>query len=199
MKSDPAVTFLTDVDSEEIQKVRLLIDNANKIIDQYFGIQTSFDIIICRGSWEMEVQVISRIRELPLLQYLDTRYTAMTDYSLEEIIIRYDAAKFGHYLHELIHGILSKTHSHQLREGLAWYFALRLTERYRYLRPSYPQWVDHLYIYPVKKLAQIVGDDFLKDFAIGKAFIQEDALPNDVQELFLPAELFYAIKRRYYR
>jgi hypothetical protein len=59
--------------------------------------------------------------------------------------------------------------------------------------------VDHLYIYPVKKLAQIVGDDFLKDFATGKAFIQEDALPNDVQELFLPAELFYAIKRRYYK
>jgi hypothetical protein len=185
--------------SGEVQKVLMFLDNANKIIDEYFGLRTSFDIVICSGSWEMEVQVISRRLQLSLLQYDDTKCVAMTDYRLQEIIIRYDTAKFGHYLHELIHGILSKNHSQQLREGLAWYFTLQLTEPYKYVRPSYPSWVDHLYVYPVKKLARIVGDDFLKDFALGKAFIHKNALPNDVQDLFLPEELFYATKRRYHR
>jgi hypothetical protein len=194
-----SITFLSDISSEEMHKVLMFLDNANKIIDDYFGVRTSFDIVVCSGSWEMEVQVISRRHQLPILQYDDTKCVAMTDYRLQEIIIRYDTAKFGHYLHELIHGILSKNHSRQLREGLAWYFTLQLTEPYRYVRPSYPSWVDHLYVYPVKKLARIVGHDFLKNFALGEALIHENALPNDVQDLFLPEELFYATKRRHYR
>ena len=63
------------------------------------------------------------------------------------------------------------------------------------MRPKYPSWIDNLYIYPVKKLAQIIGDDFLKDFALGNGVIQEDAFPSDVQELFLPEEFYYAKKR----
>ena len=196
------ITFLTEIiHTEQMQKVLAFIDNANKIIDGYFGVRTSFDIIICYGSWEMEVQLISRRKqELPSRQYDDTKSIGITDYRLEEIILRYDTAKFGHYLHELLHGIISKSHPHQLKEALAWYFTLKLTEPYKYVRPTYPSWVDHLYIYPVKKLAQIVDDDdFLKDFAVGKAFLQENAFPDDVQELFLPEEVFYAMKRRYYR
>jgi hypothetical protein len=184
-----------------MQKVLGFINNSNKIIHGYFGIRTSFDIIICYGSWEMEVQFISRRRqESPLLQYDDTKSIGITDYRLEEIILRYDGAKFGHYLHELVHGIISKSHPQQLKEALAWYFTFKLTEPYKYVRPTYPSWVDHLYVYPVKKLAQIVDDDdFLKDFALGKAFLQENAFPEDVQELFMPEELFYTMKRRYYR
>jgi hypothetical protein len=72
---------------------------------------------------------------------------------------------------------------------------LKLTERCKYVRPKYPSWIDNLYLYPVKKLAQIIGDDFLKDFALGKGVIQEDALPSDVQELFLPEEFYFAKKR----
>jgi hypothetical protein len=53
---------------------------------------------------------------------------------------------------------------------------MKLTERCRYVRPKYPSWIDNLYLYPVKKLAQIIGDDFLKDFALGKEVIQEDDL-----------------------
>ena len=49
-----------------------------------------------------------------------------------------------------------------------------------------------MYIRPIRKLAQVVGDDFLKDFAIGKASIEEDALSSDIKELFLPEEFFYA-------
>ena len=194
MYMQKSLILLTDIPTEETQKVLMLIGNADEIIAEYFGVRTSFDIVICQGSWEMEIQVISRRRELPL-QYDDTKSVAITDYRLKEIIIRHDVAKFGHYLHELIHGIISKNHSQQLREGLAWYFTLKLTERCRYVRPKYPTWIDNLYLYPVKKLAQITGDDFLKDFALGKGVIQEDVLPPDVQELFLPEEFYYAKKR----
>jgi hypothetical protein len=195
MKTNHDLIVLSPIPVEIMQKVIMFIDTANQIIVEYFGIKTSFDIIICQGSWEMEIQVISR-RESPLLQYNDTNSIAITDYRLREIIIRHDIARFGHYLHELIHGIIHKIHTQQLREGLAWYFTLRLTEQYRYVRPNYPSWVDNFYIYPVKKLARILGDEFLRDFMLGSGTVQEDALPSDIQELFLPEEFYYA-KRRY--
>jgi hypothetical protein len=200
-----------------MQKVLGFVSYANRTIAQYFGVVTSFDILICRGSWEMEVQVISRsannggggrsgaaaavARKGARLQpdlYDITGSIGLTDYRMEEIVIRCDAAKYGHYLHELIHGVISKDHSHQLREGLAWYFTLKLTERHRYVRGAYPSWIDHMYVYPVKKMAQIVGEEFLKDFALGKASIEVDFLPPDLQELFMPEVLFYA-KKRYFR
>jgi len=195
MKTNHDLIVLSPIPVEIMQKVIMFIDTANQIIVEYFGIKTSFDIIICQGSWEMEIQVISR-RESPLLQYNDTNSIAITDYRLREIIIRHDVARFGHYLHELIHGIIHKIHTQQLREGLAWYFTLRLTEQYRYVRPNYPSWVDNFYIYPVKKLARILGDEFLRDFMLGNGTVQEDALPSEIQELFLPEEFYYA-KRRY--
>jgi len=166
------------------------------MINDHFGIVTSFDVLICRGRWEMEVQVISRKSQSPFSAYNDTKFVGITDYRLREIVIRCDIAKFGHYLHELIHGIISNKHTHQLREGFAWYFTLKLTEGYRYVRPSYPSWVDGLYLYPVNRLAEIVGDEFLKDLAVGKASIQYDILPRDVQDLFMPEEVFY-LKKRY--
>jgi hypothetical protein len=189
------VTFLTDANNDEIEKVLSWIKYANKIINDYFGITTSFDVLICRGRWEMEVQVISRRFQSKLLTYNDTKFVGITDYHLEEIVIRSDIARFGHYLHELIHGIVSKNHPHQLKEGLAWYFTLKLTEGYRYVRPSYPPWVDELYIYPVNMLAKIVGNEFLKDLAIGKASVQYDLLSKDLQDLFVDEELFYSKKK----
>ena len=189
------VCFLTGATSEEVKKISSWVEYANKIINDYFGIVTSFDILICRGRWEMEVQVVSRKSQSMLSMYSDTRFVGITDYRLEEIVIRCDLARFGHYLHELIHGIISKTHPHQLREGLAWYFTLKLTEGYRYVRPSYPSWVDVLYVYPVNRLAEFVGDEFLKDLAIGKASVQYDLLPRDVQDLFVSEEAFYSKKR----
>jgi hypothetical protein len=189
------VTFLTDANNDEIEKVLSWIKYANKIINDYFGITTSFDVLICRGRWEMEVQVISRRFQSKLLTYNDTKFVGITDYHLEEIVIRSDIARFGHYLHELIHGIVSKNHPHQLKEGLAWYFTLKLTEGYRYVRPSYPPWVDELYIYPVNMLAKIVGNEFLKDLAIGKASVQYDLLSKDLQDLFVDEELFYSNKK----
>ena len=193
-----AVSFLTGITNEEVKKVTSWIKYANEIINDYFGMVTSFDVLICRGRWDMEVQIISRKGQSTLSMYNDTKFVGITDYRLEEIVIRCDIARFGHYLHELIHGIISKSHTHQLREGFAWYFTLKLTEGYRYVRPSYPSWVDMLYLYPVNRLAEIVGDEFLKDLAMGKASIQNDLLPRDVQDLFLTEEVFYS-KKRYLR
>jgi hypothetical protein len=189
------VSFITGATSEEVKKISSWVKYANKMINDHFGIVTSFDVLICRGRWEMEVQVISRRSQSMLSMYNDTRFVGITDYRLEEIVIRCDIARFGHYLHELIHGIISKTHPHQLREGLAWYFTLKLTEEYRYVRPSYPSWVDVLYVYPVNRLAEIVGDEFLKDIAVGKASVQYDLLPRDVQDLFVSEEVYYSKKR----
>jgi hypothetical protein len=196
--SNCEVYFLTFTTSDEINKISSWVKYANKIIDDYFGMVTSFDVLICRGRWEMEVQVISRKSQSTFSMYNDTKFVGITDYHLGEIVIRCDIARFGHYLHELIHGIISKNHPHQLREGLAWYFTLKLTEGYRYVRPSYPSWVDVLYVYPVKRLAEIVGNDFLKDLAVGNASLQYDLLPTDVQDLFASEEVFYS-KKRYHK
>ena len=196
MSQKSGINFLTDASSEEIQKISALVAHANGTIDKYFGIVTAFDVLICRGSWEMEVQVISRRKEASARSiYSDTKFVGMTDYRLQEIAIRSDIAKFGNYLHELIHGIISRRHTHQLREGMAWYFTLKLTERYRYVRPSYPSWVDEIYVYPARRLAEIVGEEFLKDFALGRASLDYESLPKYVQELFLPEEIFYSEKR----
>lgn len=214
------VIFLTEnILSHEREKVLALVSHANNAIASYFGVVTSFDIVICCGSWEMEVQVVSRegkrrraaggTRRMASnnnnfrnAMQNDARVLinsiGLTDYYAKEIIIRHDSAGYGHYLHELIHGVISKDHTHQMREGLAWYFTLKLTENHKYSRPQYPSWVDHLYIFPVKELARVVGDDFLKDFALGKGILEVELLPAQLQELFMPEEVFYA-KKRYFR
>jgi hypothetical protein len=196
MAGKSVITFTTEANIDEVKKISCFVEHANKTINDYFGIITTFDVLICRGSWEMEVQVISRRKDPSERSvYSDTKFVGMTDYRLREIIIRCDVAKFGHYLHELIHGIISKSHTHQLREGLAWYFTLKLTEGYRYVRPPYPSWVDRMYVYPTKRLAAIVGEEFLKDLAVGKASLDYEMLPKDIRELFLPEEIFYIEKR----
>jgi hypothetical protein len=196
MTVKPTITFLTKANRDEAKKISLFVEHANKMIKDYFGIVTEFDILICHGSWEMEVQIISRAKEL--LQrsiYGRTKFAGITDYTLKEIVIRYDIAKFGHYLHELIHGIISKSLTHQLREGLAWYFTLKLTETHKYVRPSCPLGVNEMYIVPTHRLAEIVGEEFLKDLAVGKASLDYELLPKEIQGLFLSEEIFYAENR----
>ena len=143
----------------------------------------------------MEVQTMSRRYLSGQSIYDDTRFVGITDYRLEEIVIRFDIARFGNYLHEIIHGIVSRSHPHQLREGLAWYFTLKLSEGFKYVRPPYPSWVDDLYVYPANHLAENIGNDFLKDLAIGNATLQTELFPKDIQELFAPEEVFYSKKR----
>jgi hypothetical protein len=197
------ISFLSNNLSEkEINKIMLFVERANEIIKRYFGVKSTFHLIICSGELEMQTQILSKIRgdgivQLQLEQqqrnnhYRIDKVIAMTDYELKEIIIRNDIAKFGNYLHELIHGVLDISHTHQLREALAWYYTLKLTERHKYTRPSYPIWINLVYIAPVTKLANIVGNDFLRDLALGRGSIEENAFPIDIRKLFLSEELFY--------
>jgi hypothetical protein len=196
--SQSDIVFLSQSSSSQFQKVTTFIDIANNMIYEYFGKKTNFDIIICHGSWEMEVQIVSRIHNLHSGQYYTTKSAAITDYRLKEIVVRCDIAKFGHYLHELIHGILGKKHSHQLKEGLAWYFTEVLTAPKVYLMPSLSVFILESYVSPVRKLAGILGEGFLKDFALGNAYVHEEAFTKDIRDLFLPEEVFYT-KRRYFR
>jgi hypothetical protein len=203
---DSNISFLSnDLSEKEINKIMLFVDQANEIINRYLGVKSTFRLIICSGELEMQTQILSKIRgengivqlqrkqqeQRQNYQHRISKVVAMTDYELKEIIIRNDIAKFGNYLHELIHGVLNISHTHQLREALAWYYTLKLTEQHKYTRPSYPIWVDHVYIAPVKKLANIVGNDFLIDLALGRGSIEENAFPIDIKKLFLSEELFY--------
>ena len=166
--SDNNISFLSDDLSEkEIIKIMLFVDQANKIIKRYFGVKSTFCLIICNGELEMQSQIMSKIRGgngiiLRQREHQEqqqhnfhcrlNKVVAMTDYMLKEIIIRNDIAKFGNYLHELIHGVLDISHTYHLREALAWYYMLKLTEQHKYARPSYPIWIEHVYIAPVRKL-----------------------------------------------
>ena len=47
-------------------------------------------------------------------------------------------------------------------------------------------------------MANILGEEFLKDFALGNATIHEEAFGQDVRELFLPEQVFYT-KKRFFR
>jgi hypothetical protein len=200
------ISFLSnDLSEKEISMTLLFVDRANEIIKRYFGVKSTFRLIICSGELEMQTQILSKIRgngfvlrhQLEQQQqqqnnhYRINKVVAMTDYELKEIIIRNDIAKYGNYLHELIYGVLDISHTYQLREAFAWYYTLKLTEQHKYTRPSYPNWVNLVYIEPVKKLADIVGNDFLTDLALGRGSIEEDALPIDIKKLFLSEELFY--------
>jgi hypothetical protein len=56
----------------------------------------------------------------------------------------------------------------------------------------YPSWIEPLYLSPLRKLVSLLGDDVLKDLALGKKSIENvDTLPQDVKVLFLPEESFY--------
>jgi hypothetical protein len=196
--SSSEILFLCKLPESDMQKVSTLIDAARDIIYEYFEARTTFDIIICYGPWDMEVQIVSRIHNFSSGQYYNVKSPGITDYHLKEIVFRYDTARFGHYLHELIHGVLSSRHPHQMREGLAWYFTLLLTETKRYLQPYYPRMIDDLYIFPIRKMARVMGPEFIKDFAVGRATVLEDSFSQDIKDLFLPEEVFYA-KKRYFR
>ncbi len=197
------ILLSNDLSHQEINKILVFVSQANEIIKCYFGVRSTFDLIICKGEREMRNQIMSKMRGNGIVQRQRQRQwqkhhpheiiklVALTDYQLKETIIRYDIATFGNYLHELIYGVLDRSHTHQLREALAWYYTLKLTEQYKYVRPWCPMWIVHLYVTPVKRLANIVGDDFLRDLALGRASIEESAFPIDIKKLFFSEKMFY--------
>lgn len=187
------ISFFCDLEESEKQNIRALATHANKMIFDYFNRNCEFDIIICEGAWCMEVQTISRRKSNESLSFNDTAFS-LTDVRLKEIVVRKDKAKFGHYLHEMIHSVIRRGFPEQLREALAWYFTMELTESSIYVRPNYSSWVGDLYLEPIGVFAAIFGKDFVKEFALGNAEIEDSALPEDVYALFLPEEFYHSKK-----
>jgi hypothetical protein len=195
------IIILSDnVSHHEVNKILIFVSQANGIINQYFDTESNFDLIICKGDLQMQTQIISKIRGNEIVQWQQqknnnrwqmSKSVALIDYLQRKIVIRNDIAKFGHYLLEFILSILDRSHTHQLREALAWYYTMKLTERFKYVRPPSPMWIDYFYVTPIKRLGNIVGDDFLKDLALGKASIEVSAFPMDIKKLFMPEEMFY--------
>lgn len=188
------MTFFCNAEDSEKQNIIALATAADEMIFDYFNRSCEFDIIICEGAWSMEVQTISRRKYNERFSFCDTRSVSLTDVRLNEIVIRKDKAKFGHYLHEMIHAIIYKGFPEQLREALAWYFTLELTESCRYVRPNYASWVGDLYLRPIQTFVLKFGKDFVRDFALGDAEVEDSVLPEYIDALFLPEEL-YGVKK----
>jgi hypothetical protein len=186
------ITFLCDLDASEKQNIVALAAHADKMVYDYFNKQCDFDVIICDGSWSMEVQTISRRKSNETLSFSDTRSISLTDSRLKEIVLRKDKAKFGHYLHEMIYAVTCRGFPEQLREALAWFFTLELTESCRYVRPNYSGWVTDLYLAPARNFVQMLGKDFVKDFAVGDADVDDSILPDDIHKLFFPEEFYHS-------
>jgi hypothetical protein len=57
------ITLLSNDDftEEEKQKISAFISHSNKLVEDYFSCVSTYDIVVRRTKWEMEVQVMSRI------------------------------------------------------------------------------------------------------------------------------------------
>jgi hypothetical protein len=85
-KTNCRITFLEETTIEEVSNIVALVDAANEMISRFLGAESKFDIIVCKSSWDMEVQVISR--EKSVKPYKDgVSLVGLTDYELKEIII----------------------------------------------------------------------------------------------------------------
>lgn len=152
------VQFLYEADEKERQKILRMLGIAANIVSNYFGKKSDFDVVIVEDGWSMELQTISRERR----RFYDTKYLAVTDLNLREIVIRKDVARLAQYIHELIHSITPREYPHQLREGLAYYFTLEILKSCECQMPRYSAWVDDLYVKPTRSLVKAFGLDVVR-------------------------------------
>ena len=59
-KTNCRITFLEETTIKEISNIVALVHAAYEMISCFLGAESKFDIIVCKGSWDMEVQVIFR-------------------------------------------------------------------------------------------------------------------------------------------
>jgi hypothetical protein len=170
---------------EEFEKILSFIYIATKYVNQFFDVAISLNISTKENpSWDDNLVVFKTVEQYRLRNFIVSRVNEpIVEYHIHNIFIRYSNSAFGHYLSALTYGIISPMHKRKLREALAWYFTLKLTETSKYTRPQISSIVDYHNVSLVEKLALMIGVDFLKDFALGRADLDEDALPKDVQEL----------------
>jgi hypothetical protein len=156
---------------EKLKKIISFVYIASKRIGHYFDICVSLDFKMNSGHWKGEDIVLFKTKydsdRKPdsILSGLDDD---IGDNPASVTAVRHKNAKFGHYLYALLYGIIDKRHNTRIRQTLAWFFTLRLTENAKYVRPSSSTIdLDSYCLDLVSKLQGITGGDLLKDYAIG--------------------------------
>ena len=62
-------------------------------------------------------------------------------------------------------------------------FTIQLTETAKYVRPkSSSIGIDDRYLHTINKVCNVIGNDLLKEFALGRALTNEKELPGDIQK-----------------
>ncbi len=185
------IEFLCDISEMDRNNIIMIINIADDIIFNLFNKRCNdFSIVICDSEWAMTVQgIIHKKEDRRKGGFGDDTYgISFTDTRLKEIVIRKDKANFGNYLHEMVFAVLYNGLPEHLREALAWYFTLELLKPYRYTNPPYPNWVIDIYLQPIRYFVSMFGAEFTKDFALGRAEVEESLLPEEIRRLFLPEE-----------
>ena len=78
---------------------------------------------------------------------------------------------------------MAEKHNAIIRQALSWYFTIRLTETAKYVRPkSSSIGIDDRYLCIINNVYNVIGNDLLKEFALGRALTNKKELPGDIQK-----------------
>jgi hypothetical protein len=176
----------SDAEIEKLEKIISLVHIASKYVDKYFDIFISLNFITNYTDWNGEDAVYfianSNRTPSPSLDHNPNAHQQQKDHSVSNLCIKSKTAKFGHYLYALIYGIMAEKHNAIIRQALSWYFTIQLTETAKYVRPmSSSMGIDDRYLCLIDKMYNVIGNDLLKEFAVGRAHINKE-LPGGIQK-----------------
>ncbi len=165
---------LTEI--EKLEKIISFVYIASEHIDNYFNICISLDFKMNFNEWNGEDIILFKTNHVSNIKsYLRSSQVdnSTKDSHAYVTAVRHKNSKFGHYLYALLYGLMDKRHNNKIRQSLAWYFTLKLTETAKYVRPNSSTIdLDKCCLDLVSKLQGMTGSDFLKDYAIGRALTQ---------------------------
>ena len=174
----------SNAEIEKLEKIISLVHIASKHVDKYFDVCLSLNFITNHTGWNGEDAVffITNSNRAPSPS-LDHNSNVNQQQKKENIVsnlyIKNKTAKFGHYLYALIYGIMAEKHNAIIRQALSWYFTIQLTETAKYVRPNSSSiGIDGRYSYIINKVYNVIGNDSLKEFALGRALANKKELPG---------------------
>ncbi len=176
----------SDVEIEKLEKIISLVHIASKYVDKCFDICMSLNFITNYTDWNGEDAVYfianSNRTPPPSLAHNPNAHQQQKENIVSNLCIKNKTAKFGHYLYALIYGIMAEKHNAIIRQALSWYFTIQLTETAKYVRPmSSSMGIDDRYLCLIDKMYNVIGNDLLKEFAVGRAHINKE-LPGGIQK-----------------
>ncbi len=177
----------SDVEIEKLEKIISLVHIASKYVDKYFDICISLNFITNYTDWNGEDAVLfitnSNRTPSPSLDHNSNIHQQQKEYIVSNLYIKNKTAKFGHYLYALIYGIMAEKHNTIIRQALSWYFTIQLTETSKYVRPkSSSIGLDDRYLYLINNVYNAIGNDLLKEFALGRTHINKKELPGGIEK-----------------